>query len=67
MQTFKIKPLLPHKSTENGPGVAVGYINGDALEDFFVGGAYNQSGQFFIQQKDGRFPKPGAFTERKEV
>ena len=52
---FKIEPLLLHKYSENGPGVAVGDINGDALEDFFVGGAYNQSGKFFIQQKDGGF------------
>ena len=62
---FKIEPLLPHKYSENGPGVAVGDINGDALEDFFVGGAYNQSGQFFIQQKDGRFLSKGFTKERK--
>lgn len=52
---FKIEPLLPHKYSENGPGIAVGDINGDALEDFFVGGAFNQSGQFFTQQRDGNF------------
>jgi hypothetical protein len=52
---FKIEPLLPHKYSANGPGVAVGDVNGDELEDFFVGGAFNQSGQFFIQQKAGNF------------
>ena len=62
---FKIEPLLPHKYSENGPGVAVGDINGDALEDFFVGGAYNQSGQFFIQQKDGSFLDKAFTKERK--
>ena len=62
---FKIEPLLPHKYSENGPGVAVGDINGDALEDFFVGGAYNQSGQFFIQQKDGSFLSKAFTKERK--
>ncbi len=62
---FKIEPLLPHKYSENGPGIAVGDINGDALEDFFVGGAYNQSGQFFIQQKDGSFLSKGFTKERK--
>lgn len=52
---FKIQPLLPHKFSEEGPGIATGDINGDGLEDFFIGGAYNQSGQFFIQQKNGTF------------
>lgn len=52
---FKVEPLLPHKYSESGPGIAVGDINGDGLEDFFVGGAFNQSGQFFIQQKGGGF------------
>lgn len=52
---FKIEPLVPHKYSQNGPGVAVGDVNGDDAEDFFVGGAFKQSGRFFIQQKDGRF------------
>ena len=62
---FKIEPLLPHKYSENGPGVAVGDINGDGLEDFFVGGAYNHSGKFFIQQKDGVFLHKALTKERK--
>jgi hypothetical protein len=52
---FKIEPLLPHKYSQNGPGIAVADVNGDGKEDFFVGGAFKQSGQFFIQQKNGRF------------
>ena len=46
---FKIQPLLPHLLSQNGPGVAVGDVNGDGREDFFVGGAFNQSGMLFVQ------------------
>ncbi len=62
---FKIEPLLPQKYSQGGPGIAVGDINGDELEDFFVGGAFNQPGQFFIQQKDGRFSNKAITMEQK--
>lgn len=52
---FKVQPLLPHLLSQNGPGVAVGDANGDGLDDFYVGGAFNQSGSIFIQNRQGRF------------
>lgn len=52
---FKVQPLLPQKYSQNGPGMAVADVNGDGLDDFFVGGAYNQPGVIHIQKKDGSF------------
>ncbi|MDO6810071.1 VCBS repeat-containing protein [Zobellia galactanivorans] len=52
---FKLQPILPHMHSRNGPGVAVADIDGDGLEDFFVGGASGQSGKVFHQNEDGTF------------
>ncbi|MEL6867861.1 MAG: FG-GAP-like repeat-containing protein, partial [Bacteroidota bacterium] len=52
---FKIQPLLPHKHSQNGPGIAVGDINGDGWEDIYIGGSANYPGAFFIQQANGGF------------
>jgi hypothetical protein len=38
-----------------GPRCASGDVNGDGLEDFFVGGAKGDSGKLFLQDKAGGF------------
>ena len=49
--------LLPHKLSELGPALAVADVNGDGLDDFFVGGASGYVGELFVQQKNGKFSK----------
>ena len=49
--------LLPHSQSKLGPFIAVGDVNGDGFQDFFVGGAKGQSGKMYLQE-----PTTGKFT-----
>ncbi len=54
---FRQQVLLPHKMSRLGPYCAVADINGDQLDDLFVGGAMKQAGAIYVQGKDGKFTK----------
>ena len=47
--------LLPHENSRLGPGIAIGDINGDKIDDFVIGGAKDQPTAFYIQKSDGSF------------
>src|SRR5204863_1621601 len=52
---FNYERLMPRKYSENGQGIAVADVNNDGLEDFFVGGAFQQTGKIYVQDKKGHF------------
>ncbi len=52
---YKVQTLLPQKYSQLGPALAVADVNGDGKEDFYIGGAANQSGQIFLADVDGSY------------
>ena len=50
---FKREILLPYKQSTLGPYISRGDVNGDGLDDVYIGGAHGQSGQLFMQTKNG--------------
>ena len=52
---FNAERLIPHMLSTQGPKIAVGDVNGDDLNDFFVGGAAGQAGKIFVQNDNGSF------------
>ena len=54
---FKRQPLLINPLSFSGPCLSKADINGDGLEDVYVGGTHGQPGVLFIQKKNGEFVK----------
>lgn len=52
---YNREPFIPQLLSREGPRLAVADVNGDGLDDFFVGGAKWQVGRLFVQQPDGTF------------
>ena len=52
---FDRERLIPKLLSTEGPYLAVGDVNGDGLDDLFIGGARGQPGKLLVQQRDGSF------------
>jgi len=52
---FKRQPLLVNPLSFTGPCIAKADVNGDGLEDIYVGGMDGKGGSLYIQQKNGSF------------
>jgi len=52
---FDREPLIPFMTSREGPALAVGDINGDKMEDVFVGSSKFKKSSLFIQQSNGKF------------
>ncbi len=62
---YNVEPLLMHKLSQQGPKMTTGDVNGDGLEDFFVGGSFGHYGKLFLQNKVGTFIKKSYTDESK--
>ena len=62
---FNRDPLVPFANTNVGPGISVGDINNDGLDDFFISGAKRQASVLFVQDTSGSFVsyQPTLFEE----
>lgn len=54
---FDREPLIPFMVSRDGPALAVGDINGDGLDDVFIGSSKFEKSAVYVQGSGGRFSR----------
>jgi hypothetical protein len=54
---FYAERNIPRILSKEGPKAATGDVNGDGLDDLFIGGTPGHPGQLYMQSMDGKFSK----------
>ena len=57
---WSVQPTLPYQPSKRGPTIAVADVNGDGLDDVFIGGQGGTPGKLFLQQRNGGFVAAGS-------
>jgi enediyne biosynthesis protein E4 len=52
---FENFPMVPWMESDLGPMAAKGDVNGDGLDDFFVGNSFTSPAALYLQTPDGKF------------
>lgn len=63
---FDREPLIPYMVSAEGPALAIADINGDGLEDVFVGASKTFHNAVYVQNKNGMFkpmPQPALLLD----
>jgi hypothetical protein len=65
---YNIQSTLPHKLSQFGPGIAVGDIDNNGYEDFYIGGSSDNPGVFFMQDADAKFTMDSSrFLQKEDI